>query len=127
MTYVNYLGQEIGLIDHGRPKKAKKDEQSYHNGWRVQGIPPGKLEEARASHQRLVDMARSAGGKEIKPWNEEHYLMNAKSVPVRRKPFEIPAAAADCKALAERMGWLRVEIVELKKVVSSPSREKEAA
>jgi hypothetical protein len=117
MTYVNYRGEEIGLIDHGRAPKAKRDEKSYHNGWSVQGIPPGSLEDARAAHKRLTDMARNSGGKEIKAWDEEHYLMNAKRQPVRRKPFEIPGAATECKALAERMGWLRVEIVELKKEV----------
>ena len=117
MSYVNYLGNEIGLIDHGRAPKAKKEERSYHNGWRVQGIPPGALEEAREANQRLREMAQRAGGKEIPHFDEQHYLMNAKRKPVRAKPFEIPQAAQECKALAERAGWLRVEIVELKKEV----------
>jgi hypothetical protein len=116
MTYVNYLGEEIGLIDHGRPKKAKKDEQSHHNGWRVQGIPPGALEEARKSAAAEAAYVRSQG-KQSKEWDEQHWLMNAKRKPVRSKPYEVPQAAQECKALAEKSGWLRVEIVELKKVV----------
>jgi len=117
MSYVNYLGEVIGLIDHGKPKKAKAEEKSYHNGWRVQGIPPGQLQEAREARERLVRMAEKSGGREIKRWDEAHYLMNAKRKPVRSKPFEIPQAAQECKALAEKSGWLRVEIVELKKEV----------
>lgn len=105
MTYVNYLGQEIGLIDHGKPKKAKaEDSEGSHNGWRVRGIPPGALEEARRDAKRNERV-----------FDEEHWLMNAKRVPVRSKPYGIPAAAQECKALAEKAGWLRVEVVELKK------------
>lgn len=99
MSYVNYLGQEIGLIVHPTPKKAKKENtEGSHNGWRVQGIPPGA---GSVSPQR-------------KPWDEEHWLMNAGRKPVA-KPFSIPEAAQQCKALAEKAGWLRVEVVELKK------------
>lgn len=116
MTYVNYLGEEIGLIDHGRAPKAKKEEESRHDGWRVQGISPEQLIAAREAYQRVVDMARRAGGKEIKPWDEDHYLMVTKRKPVR-KPFEIYSAALECKALAEKLGWLRVEVVELKREV----------
>ena len=118
MTYVNYRGEEIGLIDHGRAPKPKKDEQPYHNGWRVQGIPPGALEEAKEKHQREARLMRD-GGKEVKDFDQELWLMNAKRKPLR-KPYELEAAARECKALAEKAGWLRVEIVELK-------REKSAA
>jgi hypothetical protein len=116
MTYVNFRGEEIGLIDHGRAPKPKKDEESYHNGWRVQGIPPGELEAARESREKLDADARRAG-REPQPWDEGAWLMNARRKPVRSKPYSIEAAARDCKALAERSGWLRVEIVELKKEV----------
>lgn len=117
MTYVNYLGQEIGLIDHGTPKKAKKDEVSFHNGWNVVGIPPGKLEEARRKHKLQADLTR-AHGRQPKEWDETHWLMNAKQVPVNSRPYGVPQAAQECKRLAEAAGWLRVEIVEMKKEVA---------
>lgn len=129
MSYVNYLGQEIGLIDHGRAPKAKKQEQSTHNGWRVQGIPPGALEEAERRHPQLIADAVSwnerissgmTSGKARPvpgPWDADKWLNEAKRVPVRSKPYEVPQAAQECKALAEKCGWLRVEIVELKKEV----------
>jgi hypothetical protein len=117
MTYVNYLGEEIGLIDHGRAPKAKKEEQARHNGWRVQGIPPGTLEDARAEHRKAVLSAQTQSTRMPKEWDEENWLMTAKRKPVR-KPFELEQAARECKALAEKYGWLRVEIVELKKEAS---------
>lgn len=118
MNYVNYLGETVSIerLAAAAPKKKPRSQSdSYHNGWRVQGIPPGQLEEARDAHQRLVKMAEASGGKEIKRWDEANYLMNAKRKAVRGKPFEVPGAAQECKALAEKMGWLRVEVVELKK------------
>jgi hypothetical protein len=115
MTYVNYRGEEIELIDHGTPKKPKKDDSDgYHNGWRVQGIPPGALEDARKQHQIEARHAAESG-REPKEWDQERWLMNAKRKPVRSKPYEVHSAALECKALAEKAGWLRVEIVELKK------------
>lgn len=115
MNYVNYRGEQIGLIVHNVPKKPKKEAGSYHNGWRVQGIPPGALEEAREASRRVAKMAEVAGGRPIPAFNEANWLMNAKSKAVRSKPFEVPEAAQECKALAEKFGWLRVEVVELKK------------
>lgn len=116
MTYVNFLGEEIALIDHGTNKKVKKAQRdSYHNGWRVQGIPPEAVESAREGNRRLQEMANKAGGKPIPSFDLERWLMTAKGKPVRSRPFEVPQAAQECKELAERMGWLRVEVVELKK------------
>lgn len=118
-TYVNYRGEEIGLVHHEVMKKPKKEQAAeYHNGWRVQGIPPGALEEARNEHRR-ASLAATENGKAPKEWDEEHWLMNSKRKPVRSKPYEVPEAAQECKALAEKSGWLRVEVVELKKEKSA--------
>lgn len=101
MTYVNYRGEEISLIDHGRPPRAKKEERSFHNGWRVQGIPPGAMEDAREANRRVAAMSNAAGGKPLPAFDPERWLMTAKSKPVRARPFEIRSAADECKALAE--------------------------
>lgn len=129
MTYVNYRGEEIGLIDHGRAPKAKKDEQSFHKGFRVQGIPPGALEAAEKAHPQLIADAVSwneriasgkTGGKAKPvpgPWNPDRWLNEAPRRPVRSKPYEVPEAAEECRRMAQAAGWLRVEIVEMKKEV----------
>lgn len=129
MTFVNYLGEEIGLIDHGKRKKAKPEEKSFHKGWRVVGIPPGALEEAERLHpQRIADAiswneriaSNQISGKSKPvpgPWNPDRWLNEAKKSPVRTKPYELEDAAKTCKRLAEAAGWLRVELVEVKKEV----------
>lgn len=40
--------------------------------------------------------------------------MNAKLKPVRSRPYGIPDAAKQCAEMAEKAGWLRVQVVELK-------------
>lgn len=117
LTYANIFGDPVSLdpSKHAR-KKVKRElpDEGYHKGWRVIGIPPGALEEAK--RQYLADAAiEAADGKTPKPWDEHFWLMNAKGKPVRSKPYEIPEAAKTCKRMAEASGWLRVEIVELKK------------
>lgn len=120
MNYVNHLGEPVSLDRLSfeasqRPKRQKKEQpESFHNGWRVQGIPPGELESARDLHQREAAFAREQG-KQPKDWDQQHWLMNAKRKAVRTKPYEVPAAAEECKRMAEKAGWLQVEIVELKK------------
>lgn len=127
MTFVNHLGEEISLINHGTPARPKKDPSptEFHKGWRVDGIPPGALEEAELDHpRRAAEIAhwnercvkdKSLKPRPVGPWDPEKWLRDAKRRPVRGKPYEIESAARECAALAERAGWLRVEVVELKK------------
>jgi hypothetical protein len=115
LTFVNILGEPVSLdASKNAKRKPKESRGSYHNGWRVQGIPPGALEEARQTHESDAAFLRSKG-KEPKEWNEAHWLMNARRKPVRSKPYEVPEAARECAAIATRSGWLSVEVVELKK------------
>lgn len=105
MSYVNFRGEAVALdpTKHAKPKATKPEKGEYHNGWRVQGVPPGALEQARLEQRNNPR------------WDEQNWLMNCRRVAVRSKPYEIPQAAQEAKALAEKSGWLRVEVVELKK------------
>lgn len=100
-------------------KRAKKDEESFHGGWRVTGIPPGAMEEAQEGNRRLASMARNSGGKPIPDFDQEKWLAKAKRKAVRAKPYSLPQAAAECMALAVKAGWLRVEVVEIKKEIQA--------
>lgn len=118
LQFVNYRGEAVAAFPTGAPKRRKSEPpESFHDGWRVVGIPPGALEEARAQHKADVKAAQTQGTKLPKEWNEQHWLMNARRKPVRAKPYSIPVAAQDCKALAEKSGWLCVEVIEVKKEV----------
>lgn len=118
LEFVNIHGTPIGAAFLNAPapkRKPKEQPESFHNGWRVQGIPPGALEEARAEHARATKAAQVNLTKPPKEWDEANWLMNAKRKAVRSKPYEVVGAARECAALAEKAGWLRVEIIELKK------------
>lgn len=112
LQFTTITGKRLGtaqvlesMASNTKPKRKKpEDIAGSHNGWRVQGIPPGAMAEA----QRLAKL-------NLVVWNEENWLMNAKRMPVRSKPYAVPDAAQQCKVLAEKSGWLRVEIVELKR------------
>lgn len=123
VAYVNYAGQPVRLDSSLHAKtKAKREEKSFHNGWRVIGIPPGLMEETREQHNkdRATAMSRAEREKGIKipkPWDEDFWRNNFKKKPIRSKPYEIPEAAQACKSLAEKAGWTFIEIVEIKKEV----------
>lgn len=127
LAFVNLHGEPIDQVRMAamaadgvqvkRRKRAASDDKSMHKGWRVTGIPPGAMEAAIESHARLVKLAAEAGGKPIKPFDRDAWLMKTRRVPIRSKPYELEQAAKDCKALAEKCGWTHIQIVEIKKVV----------
>lgn len=96
--------------------KPKPEEKSYHKGWRVVGIPPGELELARSEAQRLARTAIE-NGRAAKEFDEANWLQNHRGKPVRNKPYEIKSSADECAALAEKAGWLRVRVEEIKREV----------
>lgn len=132
IAYVNVNGELLGYdLAAGRKKAAPRrsapaEPKSYHNGWRVVGIPPGALEAAEQDHPRLIAAAKAhnemvardkGAGKAIPvpgPWDAEKWMNEVKKSPVRAKAYEIPESAQLCKELAEKAGWLRVEVIELK-------------
>ena len=125
--YVNYRGERIGLVDHGMRKRAKPEEESFHKGWRVVGIRPGALQEEEKRHPQLIadtvawnervasDKSAGRARPVPGPWDPVRWLKETKKTPIRSKPYSLQSAAAECKALAERAGWLAVEIVEIKR------------
>lgn len=123
LQFVNIHGEAladpVALKQYQKaPTRLKPEEKSFHKGWRVVGIPPGALEEARAAHQRVQTMAAKAGGREIKPFDEANWLQNHRGKAVRSKPYEIKDSADECATLAEKAGWLRVRVEEIKRDLS---------
>lgn len=124
LEFVNYQGtrlpDQVALKKRGVPRKTTKpEEKSFHKGWRVTGIPPGALDEAMSDHKRVSDMATKAGGKEIKPFDSALWIQNHRGKPVRSKPYELECAAKECAELAEKCGWTRIQVLEVKKVVNA--------
>jgi len=77
LTFVNHNGDPISAtrmatmraqgaeLERQRRLAAKADPVSVHKGWRVSGIAPGLLDEAKQAHERLCQMAQKAGGKPL--------------------------------------------------------------
>lgn len=130
LTFVNHAGAPISAtrmeamraqgaeLERQRRAATKADPVSVHKGWRVSGIQPGKLEEAKQAHLQLCQMAQKAGGKPPEPFDEAAWRRTAKRTAVRSKPYILQEAAQQCKDLAMKAGWLELQIQEIKKVVS---------
>ena len=130
LTFVNHRGDLISDshmavmraqgLENERQKRAqaKADQTSVHKGWRVTGVKPEAFAEAKESHERLQAMARKAGGKEVKDFDEIEWRRKAKRTAVRSKPYGLHEAASLCASMAAKAGWLDVQILEVKKVVA---------
>lgn len=136
VQYVNLDGFPVHVPDVRKkvstaPKRSAPDQ--FHKGFRVEGHPPGAMQAAQASReqafaewQALTDdekrKRRFAGMREPKPWDEAVWLAKTKVKPVRSKPYELPAAADECAALAIKAGWLRVLVRPISKGKEEPSQ-----
>ena len=125
LTFVNHNGDPItdsrmaamrvqGMeLERQRRLATKADPVSVHKGWRVTGIAPGLLDEAKLGHERLCQMAQKVGGKPPEPFDETAWLRTAKRTALRSKPYILQAAAQQCKNLAIKNGWLEVQLQEI--------------
>lgn len=126
MSFVNIHGQPWKPTDPRSTTKVKptgggNKPAASHKGFRVVGHPPGSLEEARtaalkayADWHALTEAEqakrRKSGAKEPKPWDEAQWRKSSKVTAVRSKPYEVISAAEECKAMAERAGWIDVRV-----------------
>lgn len=122
IQFVNIHGQvlpdPVALKQYSKAApRPKPEEKSFHKGWRVTGIPPGALEEARAEALRLGRIEEQ-NGRAAKEFNEANWLQNHRGKAVRSKPYEIKDSADECATLAEKAGWLRVRVEEIKRDLS---------
>ncbi|BBL24410.1 MULTISPECIES: hypothetical protein [Comamonas] len=130
LTFVNCFGKKItesqmaAMRTHGQEQErlrraaAKGEVAAVHKGWRVTGVKPGLLEEARGAHASLQASARKVGGQDIKDFDEMAWLRSAKRSPVRSKPYTLNDAALQCAELATKAGWIDVRVQEIKTEVA---------
>lgn len=120
---VEYTADQLKAMAPGRKAATKDAPESFHKGFRVEGHPPGAMEQAKQDaidtferYQALDDEGRKQWiGKPPHPWNETNWRMNAKKKPVRPKPYELKEAADLCANMALKAGWLDVVVVALVK------------
>ncbi|MXN31021.1 hypothetical protein [Delftia sp. CH05] len=122
LSYVNIHGRPVSVAPPPEvKKKARAQPDAFHKGWRVMGIPPGSLGKAQQEH---IKKARDAEkrGKPIADFDQGAWIAKTRKKPVRSKPYEVMTAAMQCKALAERGGWLALELAEVTKGAVDDSR-----
>lgn len=126
IEFVSVRGGPVSVkpqLQKRRPTSGRPEE--WHRGFVVEGLAPGSLQkartaicDARAEWLGLDDTERAkrlrSGEREPKQWDEAKWRNSAKRTRIA-KPFGVPEAADQCKALAERSGWIEVRIVELAK------------
>ena len=131
LQYVNIHGQPItqaamdAQASIGKQQAAVRRKQTdpdkpagYHKGWRVIGFSPEQVQAAREGRERVRKLALESGSSDIPPpFSLDKYLKTSKGRSARAKPFELHESAVQCKELAERAGWLGVEIIALAKGV----------
>lgn len=120
---VNYKGERINMVGPSfeAPPRPKKIPEPTHKGWRVVGFSPEHIAEAKADREKDIEDALRRNkdypqrpAKVPAPFDLQSWLMTAKPRPVRSKPYEIPQAAELCKELAEKSGWMKVQVIQLK-------------
>ena len=110
------------FAERAKPK-VSKERDAAHNGFAVEGYPPGYAAQCEASARNgyaawasLSDDDRAAklkdGQRAPEQWDEAAWAKRTKPKRVMR-PFSVPAAAKDCKDIAERSGWTHLRITEL--------------
>lgn len=121
MNFVNIHGERLDVSRSiqqqpmpRRIKAATPDE--FHKGFRVVGLKPEDFEEAKRQRRIEIDLAREDGRALPPELTFELWAAKAHRKPVRSKPYELLEAARECKRLAEKAGWMLVEIVEIKRV-----------
>lgn len=131
LQYVNIHGQPITqaamdtMASIGKQQTAIRRKQTdpdkpagYHRGWRVTGFSPEQVQAAREGRERMRELALKSGSSDIPPpFSLDSFLKKHKGRPAHAKPFELHESAVQCKELAEKAGWLNVEIIALAKGV----------
>jgi hypothetical protein len=123
LEFVNLNGQRVSTTPVHQAKKRIIQQDQYHKGFRVVGIAPGSYEEAQ--RERQADIEAATRQKQYEPLTKipaplaayETWASQAKKKPVRSKPYELLESAQLCRELAQKQGWDRVQVVEVKRVL----------
>lgn len=114
ITFVNLHGQPVSTAPVKRARVTRDKAETFHKGWRIVGFSLDQIKKAKEIHEKdraaLLDGSKP---KDIGPFVLEQYMNKSKPRAVRRKPYEIHSSAVLCMQMAQKEGWLRVQVIEL--------------
>ena len=114
ITFVNIHGQPVSTAPVKQARVTRDKSEKFHKGWRVVGFSPSRIEKAKADHEKERAKLLSAEKfKDIGPFVLEQYMNKSKPRAVRSRPYEIHSSAVLCMQMAQKEGWLRVQVIEL--------------
>lgn len=106
MEFVNIYGQPVSTspLAAGKKRQASAPQQ-FHKGWLVVGYSPAHVAAGRAEHEASGTESRTG-----RPFDLHEFMTTTKPKRVRHAPYEVYEAAVECKAMAERAGWVGVRL-----------------
>ncbi|WP_182341936.1 hypothetical protein [Comamonas koreensis] len=113
MQFVNIHGRPVSTeATQKSPVSKKEAPKSFHKGWKVLGVHPDRVKEAKAVHEAGQKRPSIKG---YKPFNQSEWLRQATLKPVQSKPMATPEGAGQLADLARSSGWLNVVVQEVMK------------
>ena len=116
MQFVNIHGDPVD-IENLTTKKVGKvlmPKESYHKGFQAVGFSPEQLAEAERKHKADSDFEVQHGRQPLPPFSIDVYTRTAKPKKIEKPKSTRDGAYGICQ-LAERYGWIKTSVVELKK------------
>lgn len=105
MEFVNINGAPVNTTPAAPKKRGATAPQQFHKGWVVVGYSPEHVARGRADYEAAGTEKRTG-----RPFDLHEFMVTTRPKRVRHAPYEIHEAAVECKAMAERAGWIGVRL-----------------
>lgn len=122
MIFVNMFGDSVDPTKHKPKKRETRGFAPTHSGWVVKGSSPDEYARDVAYREHLIKSIKRENAdnntRRDVPDSLPPFFEWAKSNRNHRpstKHFSSAAVALECKRLAEKNGWINVEVIEVKR------------
>ena len=116
MTFVNIHGKPLDIASLATKKvgKVAAPKESQHKGFQAVGYSPEQTEEAKRRHKADSEFEVQHGRPPLQPFSIDSYTRFSKPKKIEKPKATHEAAYLVCQ-IAERAGWAKTSVVELKK------------
>lgn len=116
MTFVNIHGKPLDIANLTTKKvgKVAMPKESQHKGFQAVGYSPEQIAEAQRKHKADSDFEVQHGRPPLQPFSIDSYTRSSRPKKIEKPKATHDAALTACQ-IAERSGWIKTSVVELKK------------